>query len=1089
MLLGGLVDDFEKSPQVDKNLAYFFCQATDSRINTTVAVIRGLIVSFIKKHHELRSYVRTEYKDDLDKLNGPDGWYILRDIFEKVTQHSALPNPVCVVDALDECGQEHGRKQLLRLIIETSCRVKWLISSRNIPEIERELQEIDSSRMLSLELKENAECVTKSVDLYIDDAVQNVMALQGDTELQTLTTSTLKSKANGTFLWVALVIGQLRHTKHRDIRDVLEQMPEGLESLYSLILNQLSKQKDKDVYQILLSIVATAERPLRLEELLTFISFQWKDYKTAYSLRDIQDLVKDCGSFLSIRDDDKSVDFIHQSVKDYMMGPAVRVIFPSGIEYQHYKMFKTSLSAMSRILKHDIYGLQDPGSDINTISPPTPDPLAPIAYCCVFWVQHLFHSCESGASRDKLFLKDGRTLHAFLKVKFLCWLESLALLRSLVPQGIDAIQKLKNLLFYKSETKKRVVGGLTNPQRKRGENRHRFIHRYKELNLGMYIDYAYSFFYHYGDSQLRAFINDAYQFFHYCRHYMSKHPLQLYHSAFAFEDRRSAIFTTFQHAIRAEIKNIPTCIKMPHTHFSLVQNIPLKCRGRIVALLYSPDSSLLCSLSSGGTISLYRTDTYCSERVIELDMEDCDHLIAFSIDSKHLLLIASTGNMQVWAVDCGMQIQNFSLNLHTSLEPDPERPFERNKIVKGEIIALSRHGDLAASVCRTQNAITVKVWAIKAGECICTIDQSHMPDFCHATFSPNLEMVALISQSDTRVCSAQTGQEIKRIRFPDDLVPSNTSEQKEITRHSQFSSNSKLLALRHSNGVIDFWSTETWTMVRQIRSKESTGPFDVSPDGTMSVFSCRDAVLIVSIDTGELLLRIESHVSVHCPLFSPDWTNSSLLASFNKHGLVQIWRTYSNIRNKSSEIQSLPRRESVAISPKSNYVAAWDSRGDIEIWSGESGERTQIIKRSALNHEFYFSPAFSPNSELMACAQGEKGDIQIWHVETGKLLHLFKGPDAEGKLTVSHNSFSDDSGYVVAGYTTGQVKVWCVESGKCLCDFDKDDGSMQVLKVAISPSSKYVAAAFLPMRSALGISSTVRVWDWRSTSWVELRGE
>ncbi|PON28046.1 hypothetical protein TGAM01_v203183 [Trichoderma gamsii] len=381
MLLGGLVDNFEESPQIGLNLAYFFCQATDSRINTAAAVIGGLTVSLIKEHHELRSYIHTKYKHDLNKLNGPEGWYILHDIFEKVTRHSTLPNPVCIVDALDECEQEHGCKQLLRLIIETSSRVKWLVSSRNITEIERELQEIDSSRMLSLELKENAEYITNSVDLYIDNSIRNIMALQGDEELQTRATSVLKSKANGTFLWVALVIGQLRHTKHRDIEDVLEEMPEGLESLYSLILTRLTKQKDKDVYQILLSTVAAAERPLRLEELLTFISFRWKDYKTTYGLRDVQDIVKDCASFLSIRDDDKSVNFIHQSVKDYMMGPAVRVIFPSGIEYQHYRMFTTSLGAMSRILKHNIYGLRDPGSDIKAISPPTPDPLAPIIYC------------------------------------------------------------------------------------------------------------------------------------------------------------------------------------------------------------------------------------------------------------------------------------------------------------------------------------------------------------------------------------------------------------------------------------------------------------------------------------------------------------------------------------------------------------------------------------------------------------------------------------------------------------------------------------------------------------------------------------
>jgi hypothetical protein len=92
-------------------------------------------------------------------------------------------------------------------------------------------------------------------------------------------TNTLKRKANGTFLWVALVVEQLRDAKHRNVKDVLEKMPAGLENLYDLILQQLTKQEDKDAHRILLSTVTAAERPLRLEELLTFLKSQWKSHE------------------------------------------------------------------------------------------------------------------------------------------------------------------------------------------------------------------------------------------------------------------------------------------------------------------------------------------------------------------------------------------------------------------------------------------------------------------------------------------------------------------------------------------------------------------------------------------------------------------------------------------------------------------------------------------------------------------------------------------------------------------------------------------------------------------------------------------
>jgi len=46
MLLCGIINELELAIAEDGyrcNLAYFFCQATDSRINNAIAVLRGLI--------------------------------------------------------------------------------------------------------------------------------------------------------------------------------------------------------------------------------------------------------------------------------------------------------------------------------------------------------------------------------------------------------------------------------------------------------------------------------------------------------------------------------------------------------------------------------------------------------------------------------------------------------------------------------------------------------------------------------------------------------------------------------------------------------------------------------------------------------------------------------------------------------------------------------------------------------------------------------------------------------------------------------------------------------------------------------------
>lgn len=49
MLLCGIIEDLEKNPGINANLGYFFCQATDSRINAATSVVAGLIFSLVSR--------------------------------------------------------------------------------------------------------------------------------------------------------------------------------------------------------------------------------------------------------------------------------------------------------------------------------------------------------------------------------------------------------------------------------------------------------------------------------------------------------------------------------------------------------------------------------------------------------------------------------------------------------------------------------------------------------------------------------------------------------------------------------------------------------------------------------------------------------------------------------------------------------------------------------------------------------------------------------------------------------------------------------------------------------------------------------
>ncbi|RFU78554.1 hypothetical protein TARUN_3670 [Trichoderma arundinaceum] len=316
MLLCGIIGDFEKDAELRRKLAYFFCQGTDNRINTATAIVSGLIFSFLRQHQGLLSRVRKQNeKEPKGQLEGPNAWFALCGIFKSIIQDPCITDPICAIDALDECQNEESLDLLLALIVETSKHVKWLLSSRNEKEIEWGLESVESRQRLVLELKGNAEYISNAVEIYIDHCVQDIRALKHDEKLRTKTIDILKKKANGTFLWVTLVVQQLRNKSRRHVGRVLQMMPEGLGNLYMEIMKRARERwgDDEKACLVLLATVTAADRPLHLEELYLFTKPHIRDLEIIYNLDDITDLAKACGAFISIRDD--TIYFIHQSVK------------------------------------------------------------------------------------------------------------------------------------------------------------------------------------------------------------------------------------------------------------------------------------------------------------------------------------------------------------------------------------------------------------------------------------------------------------------------------------------------------------------------------------------------------------------------------------------------------------------------------------------------------------------------------------------------------------------------------------------------------------------------------------------------------
>ena len=167
MLLCGISDELRNSTPRSTLLSYFFCQTTDSRINSAAAVLRGLLYIRLHQQSSLVSHVRRKYNHAGKSLfEDTNAWAALSEIFADVLRDTSLSTTYLIIDMLEECVAD--RPKLLSFIAKQSSaspRIKWVVSSRNWPVIREQLETAEHKTRLSLEL--NAESVAAAVKIFI----------------------------------------------------------------------------------------------------------------------------------------------------------------------------------------------------------------------------------------------------------------------------------------------------------------------------------------------------------------------------------------------------------------------------------------------------------------------------------------------------------------------------------------------------------------------------------------------------------------------------------------------------------------------------------------------------------------------------------------------------------------------------------------------------------------------------------------------------------------------------------------------------------------------------------------------------------
>lgn len=424
-------------------LSYFFCQATDARLNNAISVLRGLIYMLIVQQNALIQHLWKEYKAAGSRLfEGPYIFFDMRRILLDMLKDPGLGRVYLVVDALDEC--DYGLPELLDLIadegFELPSRVKWLVSSRNQPHIQGRLKPKGPRLQVSLEL--NSSHISLAVNAFIDYKVQDLARRKGYRhKLQEEVALYLKKNAEGTFLWAALACKALEKVSLWKTRSTLNDFPPGLNPLYERMIGQILNQEDQTEAEVCIQIISATtlvHRPLHLKELESVADLPAELGDDIESLKEIVEL---CGSFLTIQD--QRVYFIHQSAKDYLITGKGSNFIPADKAGEHGKIAYRLLSCMSGTLRMDMCALRVPGALLEEISNINMDSIAPIRYACCHWVDHL---CQVDLILLKqAYLVDDGEVHKFLQKYLLYWFEALSLMRE-TSRGVLMIKRLQALV-------------------------------------------------------------------------------------------------------------------------------------------------------------------------------------------------------------------------------------------------------------------------------------------------------------------------------------------------------------------------------------------------------------------------------------------------------------------------------------------------------------------------------------------------------------------------------------------------------------------------------------------------------------------
>ncbi|KAJ0162771.1 Ankyrin-1, partial [Colletotrichum tanaceti] len=304
-------------------ISFFFNARGEGLEKSTLGMYRSLLHQLLENMLDLQTLLEDP---DLAPLAQPgfDSWDLveLKTLFRNAVRGLGQRQLTCFIDALDECDDNEVSdmvrcfEDLGQYAVQNDIRFYVCFSSRHYPYID-----ILHGQKLVLEDQAGHK---KDLDDYVRSKIRAGSGPKSDEVI-----TEILRKASGVFMWVVLVVdilnkeygkGRLFAVKRR-----LEEISPELSKLFQDIIRR--DQEDMGDMLLCIQLLLYSQRPLTREEYYFAVASglepetlgEWDPEHITHEFMDRLIVDSSKGLAETTRSDDRTVQFIHESVRDFLL--------------------------------------------------------------------------------------------------------------------------------------------------------------------------------------------------------------------------------------------------------------------------------------------------------------------------------------------------------------------------------------------------------------------------------------------------------------------------------------------------------------------------------------------------------------------------------------------------------------------------------------------------------------------------------------------------------------------------------------------------------------------------------------------------